>query len=213
MYLGREGNEFLLMAEAVNDEKYILKCQYAIGIMEAKLMVISEQLENQSGREVVRGVTDRIKSPESICSKLKRKGLDCNFNTAVLRLNDLVGVRVVCLFLDDVYNVAQLIKMQQDVTVIKEKDYIKNPKSNGYMSLHLIIEIPVYFEEEYEKKRMEIQIRTVAMDFWSVLDYQLFYKKALLGADKVARELKEYAEIIAGVDKKMMRLRNQIENI
>ena len=206
-------NDYIGIAEVVSDDKYIVKCQYAMCMLEAKLEVIGNQLKALNGRDVVREITGRIKTAESIYAKLERKGYDCTFEEAQAHLNDLIGVRVVCLFQDDVYNVAAQLKKQKDIVVIREKDYIKNPKSNGYMSLHLIVEIPVCYEDEYIYKRVEVQIRTVAMDFWSVLDYQLFYKKNLKGADRISRELKEYAQLIAGVDRKMMRLRNEIENI
>lgn len=211
--MGNELNDIEKMALSMNDDNYMMKCRYAIGIMKTKLNVIGEQLSAQNGREVIKGITDRIKTPESICAKLKKKGYESSFKMAQDKLNDIIGIRVVCLFQDDLYRIAELIKKQQDITLIKEKDYIKTPKNNGYMSLHLIIDIPICFEDMQEIKRIEIQLRTAAMDFWSVLDYQLFYKKALKGADRVAKELKEYAELIAGVDKKMLRLRNEIENI
>ena len=194
-------------------DQYLLQCQYAISIVEAKAKIIDEQLSLKYQRESVRSITGRIKSPESIYAKLMRKGLDTNLKTAQKTLNDLIGVRIVCLFLDDVYEIADILKKQKDIQVIKEKDYISKPKKNGYMSLHLIVDIPIYYDENSQTKRVEIQIRTIAMDFWSVLEYQLMYKKNVSGAEKASKELRNYSEEIAALDQKMMKLRNRIDEI
>lgn len=194
-------------------DQYLLQCQYAISIVEAKAKIIDEQLSLKYQRESVRSITGRIKSPESIYAKLMRKELDTDLKTARKTLNDLIGVRIVCLFLDDVYEIADILKKQKDIQVIKEKDYISKPKKNGYMSLHLIVDIPIYYDENSQTKRVEIQIRTIAMDFWSVLEYQLMYKKNVSGAEKASKELKNYSEEIAALDQKMMKLRNRIDEI
>lgn len=206
--------------EAINEirksmekDQYYLLCQYAISIMEAKAKIIDEQLAMKYGREIMRDFSGRVKSPESIYAKLVRKGLQTDLETARKKLNDLVGVRIICLFLDDVYEIADILKKQRDITLVKEKDYIAKPKKNGYMSLHLIVDIPIYFGDNFQSKRVEIQIRTLAMDFWSVLEYQLMYKKNVSGAEKIGKELKNYSEAVADLDEKMMKLRNKIDKI
>ena len=202
--------------ESMQKGQFYLHCQYAIGILEAKIKIIDEQLSMKHNREIIRSITDRIKSPESIYAKLCRKGLEPDFTQALEHLNDLCGVRIVCLFLDDVYEIANILKKQKDITVLKEKDYIENPKKNGYMSLHLLLAIPVCFGEKLETRNEEVQIPTIAMDFWSVLVYQLLYKKNRVGtekAEKAAKELKTYSEEIAALDEKMMKLRNRIDEI
>lgn len=193
--------------------QYLLRCQYALGLLEAKIKIIDEQLSSKHGRDVIRSVGGRIKSPESIYGKLVRKGCTPDFATAQEKLNDLLGIRIVCLFLDDVYEIAEMLKRQKDILLEKEKDYITKPKKNGYMSLHLIVNVPICLDDQQESKRVEIQIRTAAMDFWSVLDYQLLYKKDVSGAEKAAKELKGYSEEIAALDKKMLKIRNEIEKI
>lgn len=194
-------------------DQYYLLCQYAIGILEAKAKIIDEQLSMKYGREIMRGFSGRVKSPESIYAKLVRKELPTDLEKARKKLNDLVGVRITCLFLDDVYEIAEILKKQRDITLVKEKDYIAKPKKNGYMSLHLIVDIPIYFGDNFLSKRVEIQIRTLAMDFWSVLEYQLMYKRNVSGAEKAAKELKNYSEEVAALDEKMMKLRNKIDKI
>lgn len=194
--------------------QYMLKCQYAISVMEAKLKIINEQMTMKHGREIMRSITSRIKTPESIYAKLWRKKCNTDFATANERLNDIIGVRVISLFLDDLYEIAEILKKQQDVRVIKVKDYIASPKKNGYMSLHLILEIPIYFEEYMEKKRVEVQLRTIAMDCWSVLDYQLCYKrKNMEEAQEVMEKLKKHSDTIAIMDREMVFIRNEIEKI
>ena len=199
--------------KSMEKDQYYLLCQYAISIVEAKAKIIDEQLSMKYGREIMRSVSGRVKSPESIYAKLMRKELPADLETAGKKLNDLVGVRIVCLYLDDVYEIAEILKKQRDVTLVKEKDYIAKPKKNGYMSLHLIVDIPIYFGDNFQSKRVEIQIRTLAMDFWSVLEYQLMYKKNLSGAEKIGKELKNYSEEVANLDQKMMKLRNKIDKI
>lgn len=205
--------EIQKIAEDMEKARYDLQFKYIVGILEAKIKIINEQLSERHGREVIRSVNSRMKAPESIHAKLVRKGYDRDFQTAQEKLNDLMGVRIICLFLDDVYKVANMLKKQSDIKVIKIKDYIERSKKNGYMSLHLIVEVPIGISEQPEVKRVEIQIRTIAMDFWSVLDYQLIYKKDVSGAEEVSKELKGYSEEIAALDRKMLKLRNKIDKM
>lgn len=197
----------------MNKNQYYLHCQYVIGILAVKIKIINEQLMLLHKREVIQNVSQRIKSPESIYAKMLRKNLEPDFALAKEKLNDLIGIRIVCLFLDDVYEIAEMLKNQKDITLIKEKDYIAKPKKNGYMSLHLIVGVPVCIGDKTETRTVEIQIRTTAMDFWSVLEYQLLYKKNVKGADKVGKELKSYSDEIATLDRKMLKLRNRIDSI
>ena len=197
----------------MNKDQYYLYCQYVMGILTVKIKIIGEQLEHKYNREVIQNVSQRIKTPESIYAKMIRKGLKPDFSVAKEKLNDLIGIRIVCLFVDDVYEIAEMLKNQKDLTLIKKKDYIAKPKKSGYMSLHLIMKVPVCIDNKIETKTVEIQIRTTGMDFWSVLEYQLLYKKNVKGADKIGKELKGYSDEIASLDRKMLKLRNRIEAI
>ncbi len=199
------------ISKCVYDSSYKLKSQCAIDILLAKLAMINAELSKEKGRTVVNQLSSRIKTPESIYNKLIRKGLSADFETAQKNLNDLIGIRVVCPFEDEVYEVANRLKAQGDIEVIKEKDYMKHPKKNGYKSLHLIIDIPIYFGKSYQKERVEIQFRTTAMDYWSILDYQLFYKRDVDDCEKIAEELAKAADDIAKLDARMLKLRNKIE--
>ena len=144
-------------------------------------------------------------------AELLKKGLEPDFETARKNLKDLIGIRVVCPFEDELYQVAESLEMQKDIEIVRIKDYIKNPKKNGYKSLHLIVKVPIYSAEGEQKELVEIQLRTIAMDYWSVLEYELYYKKR--DNAEIETELKKYAEEIANLDHRMLGLRNKIEKI
>ncbi len=158
-------------------------------------------LETLFRREILSNINGRVKAPESIERKLQKKGCAVNLETARARLNDIAGVRAACFFLDDVYELAKRLKKQKQLRFIKEKNYIENPKASGYKSLHFIVEVPVETKNGAEWVRVEIQLRTLAMDFWARLDHRLCYKKDLKAAKSVQRDLRKYAEIIARVYK------------
>lgn len=198
---------------SLSENEYQLKCLWAIQTIESKLSMIDVELRERKERVVISQVTHRIKTAESIYRKLQRKGYKINLKEAKKNLNDIIGVRATCLFQDDVYEIVKCLSLQGDIRIVKVKDYIKEPKETGYQSLHLIVEVPIYLTKKAEWVKVEIQLRTVAMDFWSVLDYQLLYKKEIEQADEISEELKHYAEIIADVDKNMMKLRDKIQAI
>lgn len=198
----------------VEDEQYKAGAQQTISDVIGRLSEIGMALAAKKERKVVNQISGRIKNTDSVYKKIRRKGYSAD-KEGVFRCNDLLGVRMVCLFMDDVYEVAACLKEQANIRIVKEKDYIRKPKSNGYMSLHLILEImeEEEAEEMQSRKKVEVQLRTVAMDFWSVLDHQLVYKKEFPGADSVGKELKAYAATIAELDKKMLDLRKKIDSL
>lgn len=170
-------------------------------------------LEKLFRREILSSINGRVKTPESIERKLQKKGCAVNLETARERLNDIAGVRAACFFLDDVYELAKRLKKQKQLRFIKEKNYIENPKASGYKSLHFIVEVPVETKGKAEWVRVEIQLRTLAMDFWARLDHRLCYKKDLKAAKSVQKDLRKYAEIISRVDVQMLSLRKRIDAI
>ena len=188
-----------------------LAAEKTAAILMAKLKMINAELSGQKKRTVISQITNRIKSAESIYAKLLKKGLEPDFETARKNLKDLIGIRVVCPFEDELYQVAESLEMQKDIEIVRIKDYIKNPKKNGYKSLHLIVKVPIYSAEGEQKELVEIQLRTIAMDYWSVLEYELYYKKR--DNAEIEAELKKYAEEIANLDHRMLELRNKIEKI
>ena len=184
----------------------------AIREIKTRLEVLNDELTVRNKRNPIEMIKSRVKKPASIVEKLKRRGYAISIETMVHQLDDVAGIRVICPFLDDIYEVADMLVRQDDIRVIAIKDYIKNPKENGYRSYHMIIEIPVFFSEKKQYMRVEVQIRTIAMDFWASLDHQLKYKKEFENSESIERELKECAAVIAGTDAKMLDLRKRIEN-
>ena len=184
----------------------------AIREVKTKLEVLNDELSVKNRRNPIEVIKSRVKKPKSIVEKLKRRGLPLTLESIVNNLDDVAGIRVICSFLDDIYEVADMLTRQDDVKLIAVKDYIKKPKENGYRSYHLIIEIPVFFSEKKQPMRVEVQIRTIAMDFWASLDHQLKYKKDFIDSDDVERQLKESADVIANTDQQMLNIRQSIES-
>ena len=189
------------------------KYQYAIDLLQAKLRLINAELTEIHNRPVIRNMSERIKTADSIKKKLIKKGREVSYDVAVNSLNDIAGVRVVCYFCDDIYRVADALKRQMDISLVKEKDYVKAPKKSGYQSMHLILAVPVVYNEETEKVRVEVQIRSFAMDYWAELDSQMCYKKSAGEIDNIERESRNYSDVIAKVDNQMLELRKMVEKI
>ena len=192
----------------------MLMTYYECAILEVKtkLDVLNKEFQANELRNPIETIKTRIKSPASIMEKLERKGFELSVQSIKDNLDDVAGIRVICSFVDDIYEVAEMLVRQDDVTVIAIKDYIKNPKPNGYRSYHMIIEIPVFFSDSKKPIRVEVQIRTIAMDFWASLDHQLKYKKSFVDLNgEISGELKQCADVIAQTDNKMLEIRKRIE--
>lgn len=184
----------------------------AIREVKTKLEVLNDELSVKNQRNPIEMIKSRVKKPLSIVEKLQRRGLEVSLESMVKNLDDVAGVRIICSFVDDIYEVAEMLVRQDDVKVIAVKDYIKNPKPNGYRSYHMIVEVPVFFTDSKRFIRVEVQIRTIAMDFWASLDHELKYKKSFVDTDgEISRELKECADVIAQTDEKMLEIRKRIE--
>ena len=182
----------------------------AIKEVKTKLQVLNDELSITRKRNPIEFIKSRIKQPTSRASKLYRHGCTVTVESAMDVLSDVAGVRVICAFIDDIYKVADMLTAQDDIELIKRKDYIKNPKMNGYRSLHLIVEVPVLFSDHKELMRVEVQIRTIAMDFWASLEHQLKYKKDIDDAENIMYELRACADVINRTDYHMQSLRDRI---
>jgi len=187
--------------------------QSAIKEISTKLEILDDEFKLKYSRNPIHDIQCRLKSLESIIKKLERKGHEISIESAKENLFDIAGVRVVCSYIEDIYSVAGLLKAQDDIILIRETDYIKNPKPNGYRSLHLVVKIPVFFSDRKELVPVEIQIRTMAMDFWASLEHQLRYKSSGNIPSSIVQELKECAETIASTDLKMQRIYSSLEDL
>lgn len=202
---------FYQNAAKFNDLMMMYRC--AIREVQTKLEVLDDEFSVEYKRNPISFIKTRIKKPESIYRKLQKLGYDFTAENIQEQLNDVAGVRVVCAFIDDIYTVANLIAGQDDIKVIKIKDYIKNPKPNGYRSYHMIVEIPVFFSKGKTPMRVELQIRTNGMDFWATLEHQLRYKKGiedLPGYAEISEELLRSAQAVIETDNEMQQIKNKI---
>ena len=197
--------------EAVRFREMMMMYTCAIREVKTKLEVLNDDLATKNQRNPIQMIKSRVKKPASIIEKLKRRGYPLTIQSIVENLDDVAGVRVICSFLDDIYTVAEMLARQDDVKVLMVKDYIRCPKVNGYRSYHMIIEIPVYFSDRKQNIRVEVQIRTIAMDFWASLDHQMKYQKNLDDSGEISEELRECAETIAQTDMRMLNIRKKIE--
>ena len=192
--------------------KLMMKYRSAIREVTTKLEVLNDELSLEGDRNPIESIQSRIKKPISIAGKLQRLGKKFNIEDIQENLNDIAGIRVICPFIEDIYRVSEMLTKQDDISVVKVKDYIKNPKTNGYRSYHLILEIPVFFSDCKQPMRVEVQIRTVAMNFWASLEHQIRYKKNIPNQQEICEELKKCADTIASTDIRMQELRQLIES-
>ena len=191
----------------------MMRYHCAILEMRTKLEVLSRDMSVRYRRNPIEFIESRLKKPSSIARKLEKMGHEVTVENMTKHLSDIAGIRVLCAYIDDIYEIARMLAHQKDVEIITVKDYIKHPKDNGYRSYHMIVEIPVCFSDDVRPVRCEIQIRTIAMDFWATLDHDMQYKKQVEDAEQIMQELKECADIIHQTDEKMMRLRERIHRI
>lgn len=202
-----------LLKNMLTDSEFSIKGQCAINLMMTKLDIINTFLLMKYKRNFIQMKTGRLKSYDSVCKKMQKKGLDLNFDLALEKINDLIGVRAVCAYVDDIYKVADLIEKQQDIRILKVKDYVQQPKKSGYQSLHLILEIAIPFQKENQWIKLELQLRTAAMDYWANLDHQLRYKRGQKQAAVINEELQQCASVITQLDQKMLDIRKKIDKI
>ena len=197
------------------DDYKRLMCYYQCAMMEieTKFKVLNAQFSLEQERNHIETIKTRLKSPESIIEKLQRKNYPKSVASIESNLDDVAGVRVICPFIQDIYILYQCLCKQDDIRIVEIKDYIKNPKPNGYRSLHLIIEVPIFLQNEKRLMRVEVQLRTIAMDFWASLEHRLRYKKDLNEelAAMLSEELKQCAEESAGLDLRMGIVKDTIE--
>ncbi|MEE0809101.1 MAG: GTP pyrophosphokinase family protein [Acutalibacteraceae bacterium] len=181
---------------------------YRCAMMEVatKFNVLNEELSLEYDRNPIETVKTRIKSIESITDKLIRKNLDLTVKNIEEHIHDVAGIRVICSFPDDIYNISQALLKQDDVRLIEVKDYIKNPKSNGYRSLHLIIEIPIFLHDEKRYMKVEVQFRTISMDWWASLEHKIRYKKDVMHQNIIEKELLQCANMAVSLDNKMQEI-------
>jgi putative GTP pyrophosphokinase len=194
-------------------QQIMMVYESAIKQIETKLDILNKENKVSGRRNPIETVKSRVKSPQSIAGKLEKRHLPVTFDSMVQNLHDIAGVRVICPYISDIYSVRDMLLKQPDIKLLEEKDYIKNPKESGYRSLHLVIEVPVYLSETTHQVKVEVQLRTIAMDFWACLEHELHYKTTTNVPESIRRELFRVAETIAMTDREMEEIAIELQNM
>ncbi|RKP55442.1 GTP pyrophosphokinase family protein [Cohnella endophytica] len=193
--------------------RFMMMYKFALDSLETKIEILKEEFQFLHDYNPIEHTKSRLKTPESILTKIHRKGCDISFSSIRTHIKDIAGLRITCSFVTDIYRISEMLRSQSDLTIVEVKDYIENPKPNGYQSLHMIVEVPVYMSDRQEQVCVEVQIRTIAMDFWASLEHKIFYKYNASVPPRLLQELKGAADSAAALDKQMERLHNEIAEI
>ena len=191
----------------------ILIYKSALKQISTKLEILNDEFQHVHRYNPIEHIKSRIKSSESIVKKLRRNSLESTIENMVEYVNDIAGIRVICSFSSDIYRIAEMISNQNDIKVLAIKDYIKTPKPSGYRSYHMLITVPVYLSDRIVNAKVEVQIRTVAMDFWASLEHKINYKFEGDVPQNIKDELVECAQMITAADNRMLRLNEEIQNM
>lgn len=204
---------YLLAETATLDEWKRMQLIYNAALKEVntKLEILNSEFQMAHRYNPIEHITARIKSPDSIAKKLRHQGRAITVENIVRYINDVAGIRIICSFTSDIYEISEMIRKQSDVKVLKIKDYIANPKPNGYTSYHMIVSVPIFLSEMTIDTKVEIQIRTIAMDFWASLEHKMYYKFEGNAPENIRRELKECADLVGFLDRKMLAINEEIK--
>lgn len=202
-------NPTKILKQAEAFQYMMLEYGAALKIVETKLDALDSEFNLRHARNPIESISTRLKTPDSIVEKMHRRGQPISIESIQKTLTDIAGARVICSFLDDIYSLADMIENQEDITVRVKKDYIAHPKENGYRSLHLIVSIPIYLSQGRKDIPVEIQFRTIAMEFWATLEHKIKYKKKIADPESVSAELKSCADLINEIDHRMQSLRRR----
>ncbi|WP_231597681.1 GTP pyrophosphokinase family protein [Bacillus sp. SA1-12] len=194
-------------------KRFSLIYKFALDEMNTKINILKEEFLYIHEYNPIEHCNSRLKSPESILKKLHRKNISFSLESIKENIKDIAGIRIVCPFITDVYKISQMIEKQKDIEVVKRKDYIKNQKPNGYQSLHLIIKIPVFMSDKVEMVFVELQIRTIAMDFWASLEHKIYYKYDKEIPERIKKDLKDAALSASELDFKMEKINNEVATL
>lgn len=204
---------FMPVQTASVDEWKRMQFVYSAALKEVntKLEILNAEFQMAHRYNPIEHLSARIKSPESIAKKLRHQGRAVTVENIVRYINDVAGIRIICSFTSDIYKISELIRKQSDVKVLKIKDYIENPKPNGYTSYHMIVSVPIFLSDMTIETKVEIQIRTIAMDFWASLEHKMYYKFEGNAPENIRRELKECADLVGFLDRKMLAINEEIK--
>lgn len=197
---------------AMRDEfqRFLMEYRFGLAEVDTKIAILREEFQEMHDYNPIEHVSSRVKTPDSLVDKVRRKGIDTDFDSIRAAITDIAGIRVTCSFIDDAYRLSDLLTQQDDITVRDVKDYIAHPKANGYKSLHVIVEVPVFLSTGRVQVPVEVQFRTIAMDFWASLEHKIYYKYDRLVPADLLDQLKDAADTAAELDTRMERLHREI---
>jgi len=190
--------------------RFMMPYKFALDEVNTKIDILKQEFQYIHDYNPIEYVKSRLKTPESIVKKVHRKGYELSLGSIKENVRDIAGIRIVCSFISDIYKISQMLQNQKNIAIIECKDYIKNPKPNGYKSLHLILQIPVFMSDGVEDVYVEVQIRTIAMDFWASLEHKIYYKYDNEVHKKLREELKKAADTVSQLDEKMESIHRQV---
>ncbi|KHF39494.1 GTP pyrophosphokinase [Halalkalibacter okhensis] len=193
--------------------RFMMSYKFALDELNTKIDILKQEFHYIHDYNPIEHVKSRVKSPESILKKVYKKGYPLSLNVIKENIKDIAGIRITCSFISDIYELSNMLQNQQDLKVIEVKDYIKHPKPNGYQSLHLVLQIPIFMSDRVEEVCVEVQIRTIAMDFWASLEHKIYYKYNQTVPQHLVDELKEAAESAAKLDKKMEGIHREVNKL
>lgn len=194
-------------------EEVLLVYRSALRKVNTKLEILNDEFQHVHKYNPIEHIKSRIKTSESIVKKLKRKGYESTIENMIEHVDDIAGIRIICSFTSDIYQIAEMLANQNDIKLLSVKDYIKNPKASGYKSYHMLVTVPVYLSDKMVETKVEIQIRTVAMDFWASLEHKIHYKFEGNAPEHIKDELVECARMVSDLDIRMMSLNEEIQSL
>lgn len=193
--------------------RFMMGYKFALDELNTKIDILKQEFQFIHDYNPIENVSSRVKSPESILKKLYKKGLEISLPVIEENIKDVAGIRITCSFETDIYKIAEMLKKQDDLYVLEVKDYIKNPKPNGYRSLHLLLKVPVFLSDRVQEVCVEVQIRTISMDFWASLEHKIYYKYHKEIPSEILDELKEAADSAAQLDRKMENIHREMNRL
>jgi len=193
--------------------RFLMAYKFALDAFETKLEILKEEFQLFHDYNPIEHTKSRLKSPESILKKLHKRGHEISLPSIKNHIQDIAGIRITCSFISDIYRISDMLQNQGDLKILEIEDYIQHPKPNGYRSLHMLVEIPVFMSDRRENVCVEVQIRTIAMDFWASLEHKIYYKYNRTVPARLLQELKEASDNAAALDLKMERLHNEITEV
>ena len=199
-----------MLMKAQSFQTLLMQYRCAIREIQTKLNVLNDEFSLRHERNPFESIKSRVKEPTSIIEKMHRRGYELSVENIEDKLNDVAGIRVICSFVEDIYYLASMLSAQDDLTVLQVKDYIKNPKESGYKSYHMLVAVPIFLSDSVVNTKVEIQIRTIAMDFWASLEHKIYYKFEGKAPAYISRDLRECAEMVSALDEKMLSLNEAI---